>query len=537
MATTAPRRQIHIWDLPFLVITPILLYVEDLSEFFIANKQIHHNLAKNPAIRSFWLHKQFNSVCAALGDVLSPESATSILNNEKNTTSCIDAYPLGLLNLENVVLNLLQTLENKGRKDLWDIIIVVASRWGHYRVLDRMFKKTRKSHYILDSDVMIQKAVETAIAYAQIEFMTRLLTASNRMQKVPIYLHHAIQMDRPKSVAHLLSILREFSQYTSTLIAALLQEAVIGGKFKSLSVLLNDISLLDRESWLHLVSLASAGGSHSMISLILKTGELLDGAGRYNGSDVESYEQQGWGIAMDCAIQRGRPTLAEYLLNISIQLKTVKVKYMILNHLEMSVREGQTSIIWVLLDSPQSIIMANSAELATGILKYYALQYEKDTALCLDKEAVKNIRGRDTRGVLPIFRGLITQRKAKFSAQVGRSLLLMAITWNLSATYEFLEDSGACLGDSVEPIIECLLRIIQAPQGFEFPNWSLVMKLVNHPPTRSQLFGYKEGLLLRTLALPQSRAFLKKGSQLWECAVKLTPVSVLKRSDQFLFVQ
>ncbi|KAJ3058956.1 hypothetical protein HDU99_006572, partial [Rhizoclosmatium hyalinum] len=356
--------------------------------------------------------------------------------------------------------------------------------------------------------------------------MTRLLVASEKMAKVPTYLSKAIQLDRPKACAQLLGILRESTPYTKKELTTYLTEAIQGGKFKTLQVLLNDICMLDRESWLSLITLASSKGSHEMTSLLLKTGELID-QGWYIGSDLNTCEMQGWKIAMDSAIVRGKVAMVEYLMNISMEFKSLRVQSLILHHIQLAVQEGQTQILWILLDTPQSITMSSPTELSSSILQYYADRYEKDYKLTLDKDYVKNIRGRDTKGVLPIFRGLISHRKAKFSPSVGRNLLLLAATWNLSATYDFLEENGASLGDSVEPIVECLVRMIHATPHFEVPYSSLLMKLVHHEPTSKKLFEYNDGLLLRTMALPKFSQFLtRRGKPLWEQAVKLTPISI-----------
>ncbi|KAJ3070639.1 hypothetical protein HDU98_006339 [Podochytrium sp. JEL0797] len=509
---------IGLTDLPFLAIAPILIYIQNPSQLFLANRALHC-LGKSVSIRTFWIHRHFQSVTASLEDVLSPEASHGILSSSSSNslTSSIDAYPLSLLNNETVCLKLMQSFLNFGRKDLWDLMAVIAARWGHFEVLSTMLLRVEPK---LESDLILQKAVETSIAFAQIEFMTRLLAASNRDFKVPVYLKHAIQMDRPKSVAHLLAIHREITPYNSTHIKTFLQDAVIGAKFKSLTVLLNDVSLLDHESWLHLVTLAAAGGSHQMISTVLKTGAMLN-PGVYLGTEAESFEMQGWKIAMDAAILKGKVDMVEYLMNISIELGTVNVRGLIRHHVGLAVREGQTAILWILLDSPQSITMSSTVGLAQSVLEYYAACYEADAGLVLDKEAVKNIRGRDTKGVLPVLRGLIAHRKATLSKSVGRSLLLMAATWNLPASFAFLEDHGACLGDAVEPILECLLRIVRAPNQFEAPAAGLVMRLLNHEATKERLFQYKDGLLLRTIAL--KHPCCRTAKQLWDVGIQKTP--------------
>ncbi|KAI9335494.1 hypothetical protein BDR26DRAFT_865855 [Obelidium mucronatum] len=571
----------NLWDLPFLAITPIILYTDNLNELFLTNKAMYE-VGKSASIRGFWIHKNFRGFCAALQDVLSPEAANNILTHShgadvlesqskmtatpvamgcSSTSSCIDAFPLSLLCSEETSFNLLRSFYDQGLKELWGIMIVVAARWGHCRVLKHIFNQKA---FIDDAreEEMIQRAVEISIAFAQLQFMRCLLIQSSDKfsSKIPLYLKQAVQMDRPTSVELLLSILKEDPTSTTTAsiastttnakkqIYSFLQEAVVGGKFKSLQVLLTDISWLDRTSWLKLVALASNGGSHEMIRLILKSGEALEREGeRSKSSDTdcvnesvesESIVMQGWKLGMDCAIQRGRPAMVEYLLNLSRELEksSMQLQHTIPRYLELAAREGKTDILWTILDSAASVCGRDGGALPTAVnllagqvLIYYANQFEKDSSLVLDKEGIRNIRGRDSKGILPILRGLIRDRKASFSESVGRNLLLMAVTWNLPATYEFLEDQGASLGDTAEPVVECLLRIIRAGSDFDIPNSSLIMKLVNHRPANFVLF--EEGVLQTALSLPESECFLKKRKQVWEAAVKLTPSVSKFRSD------
>ncbi|KAI8618192.1 hypothetical protein BC830DRAFT_1079373 [Chytriomyces sp. MP71] len=276
-----------------------------------------------------------------------------------------------------------------------------------------------------------------------------------------------------------------------------------------------------------------------MVSKILKSGSSFNHGKR----NAHMYQMEGWILGMESAIMRSNVSMIEYLMQLATDLP-IKISCKIKGLIELTLREGQTSILWILLDAPAALTGFTKAELARHVLEYYASCYEQDAQLTIDKDFVKNIRGRDTKGILPVLRGIVSHRGIPLPSTTMRNLLLMAATWNLNSTYGFLEEYGAHLGHEVEPLVEFVLRLMRAPTHFEIPATHLIMKIVVHPQTSSRLFGYQDGLVLRTLALPQCTNFLcRKGRPVWEIAVQLTPVSVfsevlsmMPRCEEFAFI-
>ncbi|KAJ3407316.1 hypothetical protein HDU80_009096 [Chytriomyces hyalinus] len=525
------------WELPFLALCPILLHIDNMDQLFMANKQLHR-MGQSKIIRSFWIHKHFKLVSAALLDatLVKPES-----NSVQNTArTYVDSFPLSLLNLSDTCESLIESLARSERRDLWEVMIVVAARWGHVRVIDYAWGSSGHAEASVDC------AFQTAIAHDQIAFIFSLLDKYPQpLCKLLNLLKYAIHVDKDNTLSAMLRIYRNehskgnantplLNSYNN-----LLQDCVCGAKFKSLKVLLADIQELDRTSWLNLVKLASAGGSHDMISIILQSGAYLNNS--HTGD--ASYEMEGWKLGIESAILRAKASVVEHLMSLAPTLKLRNLGDCMKGLIELALREGQIPILWTLVDTHESVAGVATEDMLLHALQFYSDCYDQDVELKME-ERVKNIRGRDTKGILAVLRGIISYRKLKATPfVVRRNLLLLAVTWNLSATFSFLQDNGFELGNDVEPIMECLLRLIRAPAHFEIPASHLVMKLVENEATRGPLFQYHDGLLLRTLALPQSRHFLsRKGRTVWEVAIKMTPIHVYShvlsmqpRCEEFAF--
>ncbi|KAI8844628.1 hypothetical protein BJ741DRAFT_215542 [Chytriomyces cf. hyalinus JEL632] len=531
-------RMLSFWELPFLALCPILLHIDNMDQLFMANKQLHR-MGQSKIIRSFWIHKHFKLVSAALLDATleKPES------NSVQTTArtCVDSFPLSLLNLSDTCESLIESLARSERRDLWEVMIVVAARWGHMGLISHAWGS---SGY---AEASVDYAFQTAIAHDQIGFIFTLLEKYPQpLYKLLNLLKYAIHVDKENTLSAVLRIYRnEHSKanYTNTPLLnslnSLLQDCVCGAKFKSLKVLLGDIQELDRASWLNLVKLASAGGSHDMISIILQSGAYLN---KSHSGDA-SYEMEGWKLGIESAILRAKASVVEHLMSLAPTLKLGNLGERMKELIELALREGQIPILWTLVDTHESVAGVATEDMLLHALQYYSNCYDQDVELKME-ERVKNIRGRDTKGILAVLRGILSYRKLKSTPFiVRRNLLLLAVTWNLSATFSFLQENDFELGNDVEPIMECLLRLIRAPAHFEIPASHLVMKLVENEATRGPLFQYHDGLLLRTLALPQSRHFLsRKGRIVWEVAIKMTPIHVYShvlsmqpRCEEFAF--
>ncbi|KAJ3235413.1 hypothetical protein HDU81_000554 [Chytriomyces hyalinus] len=528
---------LSLWELPFLALCPILLHIDNMDQLFMTNRQLHL-IGKSKIIRSFWIHRHFKLVSAALLDVTSEKPQNNSVQITART--CVDSFPLSLLNLSDTCESLIESLARSERRDLWEVMIIIAARWGHVGVISHAWGSSGYAEASVDS------AFLTAIAHDQIGFILSLLAKYPQpVCKLLNLLKYAIQVDKDNTLSAMLQIYRNEHKKTDAnspllnSLNSLLQDCVCGAKFKSLIVLLADIQELDRTSWLNLVKLASAGGSHDMISIILQSGAYLNKSHTTNAS----YELEGWKLGIESAILRAKASVVEHLMALAPTLKLGNLGDCMKGLIELALREGQIPILWTLVDTSESIAGVATEDMLLHTLQYYSDCYDQDVDLKME-ERVKNIRGRDTKGILPVLRGILSYRKFKTTPFiVRRNLLLLAVTWNLSATYSFLQDHGFELGSDVEPIMECLLRLIRAPAHFDIPASHLVMKLVENEATRGPLFQYHDGLLLRTLALPQSQHFLsRKGRTVWEAAVKMTPIHVYShvlsmqpRCEEFAF--
>jgi hypothetical protein len=240
----------------------------------------------------------------------------------------------------------------------------------------------------------------------------------------------------------------------------LFMDAIIRAKFKSLDVLLPYLNRISIRDWLGLVEMASSKGCHTTLKSLLLSPILST----IHSSDVIS---QGWKRAVFLSIEKGRVDVVRFLISIRKDLGLEFVRLdVFLTH---AVYEGSTHILWELLDMiPLNHELQKSesprAQACTFLLTYYATSYETDSSLTLPSSGIKNLLKKDTKGILPILKGLVSRGGIIPNGRVFVSLLLMTVTWNLSASFDYFVDYfgdgfNITLQEHGQQILDGLLRM------------------------------------------------------------------------------